>query len=69
MNRTSPYFDLRYAVQCRPRLSEFCRGWETIAAFNVGAVAHGYARKCNDTNRDIEYRVMERTGRGWKARP
>lgn len=67
MKRSSPYFDLKFRVDCR-RPPNPASWWETIAAFNNDSVALAYAKDCFSAwkRRDgWEYRVMKRTGRGW----
>jgi hypothetical protein len=60
MKRSSPFFGLKYLVQCR----DFRPFYETIAAFNYDGAAHGYAKDCAKTNTLNFYRVMERDSRG-----
>jgi hypothetical protein len=67
MRRSSPYYPLKWRV-------DFSGGryWETIAAYNVASVAFGYAAECRKQWHSLPmserplYRVMERTGKGWK---
>lgn len=63
MQRTSPYFELKWIVQCTPREGTYFCGWESIAAFNVKSVACSYASKCDASNRDVTYRVVYRSAR------
>lgn len=64
MRRTSEYFPLKWRVACKPEGQHF---FETIAAFNSDVIAIEYAQKCDKFHDNRwEYRVMERTAKGWK---
>jgi hypothetical protein len=69
MNRTSPYYHLKYRVDFR---ANDPGAWETIAAFNSSAVAIEYAIACRNRAYGAspvgyldprEWRVMSRKGR------
>lgn len=65
MKRISPYFDLRWRVDCQPPGQHF---YQTIAAFNAESVATGYADDCSVYHKSApgwQYRVMERKGNRW----
>lgn len=68
MKRTSPYFYLKYRVDCRQPGAAF---FETIVAFNSDRVALRYADECRKNHRPIpgigdwEYRVLSRRGNRW----
>jgi hypothetical protein len=69
MKRTSPYFDLKWRVDCK-RPPNPATWWETIAAFNSDRVALAYAADCLKSKASWkegpwEYRVMERRGSKW----
>lgn len=70
MKRSSPYFNLKYRVDCRPPGQVF---FETIVAFNNDRVALKYADDCERAHRGggytangkWEYRVLVRRGNRW----
>lgn len=63
MNRNSPYFHLKYRVDCKPSYRPV---WETIVAFNSDRVALNYAGQCRVFAQGrSEYRVMAWKGRTW----
>lgn len=68
MRRSSPYFDLKYRVDCRQPGMAF---YETIVAFNSDRVALQYAEKCRRNHSPIpgigdwDYRVLARRGNRW----
>lgn len=66
MRRSSPYFNLRYIVECKPPRQAF---FEQMCAFNSDSVAFDYAERCRADKRfwpdgKWEYRVMKRTNKG-----
>lgn len=70
MRRASPYYHLKYRVDCQPPGQHF---YETIVAFNNDRVALGYAEDCRKSHRgggytadgQWRYRVMARRGNRW----
>lgn len=70
MKRQSPYFELRWRVDCKAPPNP-ATWWETIVAFNSDRVALQYAADCRadkaQWSSQWQYRVMERFGRGqWR---
>lgn len=65
MKRSSPYYPLKYRVDCNMT----GRFFETIAAFNSDRIALDYVANCRKFQARVgspyTYRVMERTGKGW----
>lgn len=64
MRRSSKYYPLAFLVECKPTYMP--QIFEVIAGFNVGQVAGRYAAECKRTNPRNEYRVMTRTGKGFR---
>lgn len=63
MKRSSPYYALKYRVDCKPSWQRF---WETIVAFNSDRVALHYAGECRlQAQGRSEYKVLKRTAKGW----
>ncbi len=65
MKRSSPYYELKYIVTCKPAGQHF---YEKIAAFNIDTVATGYATDCHKAHLSQpgwNYQVWERRGGNW----
>lgn len=65
MRRSSPYYQLKYVVGCKWPQNGF---YEPIAAFDSEKIAREYASsRCGlALAYQMHYRVMERTGTGYK---
>lgn len=65
MRRTSPYYNLKWIVECKWPNKPF---FEQIAAFNDAQVAKDYCDFCAKSWKledNFQYRVMERKGNKW----
>jgi hypothetical protein len=49
---------LEWVVQANAN-TDYCRGWESIAAFNSRQIATHYAARCKTANPKSLYRVLE----------